>query len=266
MSARHHRVRRVRLPRAGWMPVVVQLVLAVLLIVALFTLAGCGAPPSLDHSIEGAHQRSYADSVQEDAALATRERQADRMPGLLSSVASAPVVGWLGADSQPFEVTLRTKEQRDGHTRPFGSIARPITLRARARDLGQAPCTSCHFGRTVQMRDQRIGDAHRNIQPVHPARVGSVCSTCHAPDDVQKLALRSGERPTLDHAYRLCAQCHFAQVDSWAAGAHGKRLDGWQGQRIVMGCADCHDPHRPKTEPRTPFRAPRIERQRGDEP
>lgn len=226
--------------------------------------AGCG-PASADRHERGtAPHGSFGDSAQQAAALLTRERQGDRLPGSLSTVSAARVVGWLGPDSQPFQVTLRTAEQRDGHTRPFGSIARPITLRATARDLGQSPCTSCHFGRTVQMRDQRISDAHRNIQPVHPARLGSVCSTCHAPDDVQRLALRNGERPTLDHAYRLCAQCHFSQADDWAAGAHGKRLDGWQGQRIVMGCADCHEPHHPKTEPRIPFRAPRIERSRGE--
>jgi hypothetical protein len=32
-----------------------------------------------------------------------------------------------------------------------------------------------------------------------------------------------------------------------------------------MGCADCHDPHKPATEGRIPFRAPRIERTRGND-
>jgi hypothetical protein len=86
-----------------------------------------------------------------------------------------------------------------------------------------------------------------------------VCSTCHARDNVERLALKSGERPPLDHAYRLCAQCHFSQLRAWAGGGHGKRLDGWQGRRVVMGCTDCHDPHKPAVEPRIPFRAPRLE-------
>jgi hypothetical protein len=30
-----------------------------------------------------------------------------------------------------------------------------------------------------------------------------------------------------------------------------------------MGCADCHDPHRPAVTPRLPFRAPTIQRSRG---
>jgi formate-dependent nitrite reductase cytochrome c552 subunit len=116
------------------------------------------------------------------------------------------------------------------------------------------------------LNDERIDDAHQNIAPVHPAQTGAACSTCHAPDNVELLALKSGDRTTLDHAYRLCAQCHFAQADAWAGGGHGKRLDGWQGRRIVLGCADCHDPHSPALEPRTPFRAPVLERTRRPEP
>ena len=115
----------------------------------------------------------------------------------------------------------------------------------------------------MALEGERVADAHQNIKPVHPAQTGAVCSTCHAPDNVEFLAVKGGDRVTLDNAYRLCAQCHFSQAEAWAGGAHGKRLDGWQGRRVVMGCADCHDPHKPALEPRIPFRAPQIERIRG---
>ena len=75
-----------------------------------------------------------------------------------------------------------------------------------------------------------------------------------------------GAPVTLTESYRLCAQCHFQQVEAWAGGGHGKRLDGWQGRRVVMGCGDCHDPHQPAIEKRIPFRAPQIERRRGHNP
>jgi formate-dependent nitrite reductase cytochrome c552 subunit len=133
----------------------------------------------------------------------------------------------------------------------------------RTPDLRQFPCTSCHLGRKIVLADTRVADAHRNIKVVHPTQTGGACSTCHAPDNVELLALKSGERATLDHTYRVCAQCHFSQAASWAGGAHGKRLDGWQGRRVLMGCADCHDPHQPAIEPRIPFRAPQITRIRG---
>ena len=184
-------------------------------------------------------------------------------PGALEGLAAAPVTLWKGPGGKPFEVTLRTVDPASALARRFGTTTMRTSLRSRAPDLGQFPCTSCHLGRKMVLADERVGDAHQNIKAVHPVQTGGVCATCHAPDNVELLALESGERATLDHAYRLCAQCHFAQADAWAGGAHGKRLDGWQGRRVVMGCADCHDPHKPALEPRIPFRAPQLQRPRG---
>jgi hypothetical protein len=186
-------------------------------------------------------------------------------PGALATVASVPVTGWTGPGNKPFEVTVRTVDPVSSTSRKFGTITLRTSLRARTPDIGQFPCTSCHLGRAIVMGDQRVKDAHQNIKPVHPKQTGAACSTCHAPDNVELLALKSGERATLDHTYRLCAQCHFSQAEAWAAGAHGKRLDGWQGKRVVLGCADCHDPHKPGIEQRIPFRAPQLERPRGND-
>ena len=181
-------------------------------------------------------------------------------PGALRTVSAAPVTGWTGPGGKPFEVAIRTADPASTDARRFGTITRRNSARERSPDLGQYPCTSCHLGRGMILRDERIGDAHQNVQPLHPAQTGAACSTCHAPDNVELLALKSGERATLDHTYRVCAQCHFDQAESWAGGAHGKRLDGWQGRRVVMGCADCHDPHRPAIQSRIPFRAPQLKR------
>jgi hypothetical protein len=181
-------------------------------------------------------------------------------PGALAMVPTAPVTGFSGPGGRPFEVTVRTQETSAALFRPFGSRTLQTSLRDRAPDVGQYPCTSCHLGRAMVLEDRRVGDAHQNIRESHPEHTGGACSTCHAPDNVELLALRSGERATLDHTYRLCAQCHFPQAQAWAAGAHGKRLDGWQGRRVVMGCADCHDPHQPALEKRIPFPGPQLTR------
>jgi hypothetical protein len=206
---------------------------------------------------QSAIQRTRSIAVGDTTGFGMRE------PGALATVPRAPVTGWRGPGDKPFEVTVRTADPASALSRRFGTITRRISLRTRAADLGQFPCTSCHLGRRMVLADDRVKDAHQNIEVVHPEQTGRLCSTCHAPDNVELLALKSGERATLDHTYRLCAQCHFSQAEAWAGGAHGKRLDGWQGQRVLTGCADCHDPHKPAIEMRTPFRAPQIERTRG---
>lgn len=183
-------------------------------------------------------------------------------PGALAGVHAALVEGFTGPDSQVFEVTLRTPDPAASNARLFGTKTMGNSMRERSANVGQYPCTSCHLGRGTVLDDDRIVDAHRNLKPVHPQRTGAFCSTCHAASNVELLTLKTGERATLDHTYRLCAQCHIQQATAWAGGAHGKRLDGWQGRRVVMGCADCHDPHSPSIESRIPFRAPQLERVR----
>lgn len=187
-------------------------------------------------------------------------------PGVLHSVMREPVEDWIGPGGRSFSVALRTGAPETGYARRFGTVTRGIVLRVRAPALTQHPCGACHQGRKVVLSERRIADAHQNIQPQHPERIGGLCPTCHLPDNVGQLAVRGGPPASLDQSYRLCAQCHFAQADSWAGGAHGKRLDGWEGQRVLMACTDCHDPHAPAAEQRIPFQAPQIQRVRGPLP
>lgn len=215
-----------------------------------------------DATERGARRR-VSDSAAGTLAALAAVAPVNTQPGALATVASAPVVGRTGPGGKPFDVALRTARLAEPHSRRFGTVTLDITLRSRLPELTQYPCTSCHLGRKTEMRDDRITDAHRNIQPLHPKELGAHCSNCHSTDNVERLALRNGETVSIDEAYRLCAQCHVRQVNDWAAGAHGKRLDGWRGRRVVMACADCHDPHRPATEARIPFRPPRLERPRG---
>lgn len=184
-------------------------------------------------------------------------------PGL-RAVAAETAYGWSGPGGRPFEVALRTPGDASHLHGQMGTKTFPLPLRTSELTLTQYPCTSCHEG-AVGAGGPR-GDAHRNIQPVHPAQTGAACATCHVSGAVERLALQSGETASLDQPYRLCAQCHFSVVDAWAAGAHGKRLQGWGGRRVVMNCTDCHDPHRPGLEWRIPFPGPRIPRSPGGAP
>ncbi len=228
-------------------------------VAGVWLIAGCSG----SHSVQWDQPPSGTAIATVDSATAARNAILE--PGMLATVQAVPVERWKGPGDRPFEVALRSAAPEAGHSRMFGSITLPIALRTRAADISQYPCTSCHLGRKVVMANRRIGDAHNNIQPVHPEQTGAVCSTCHSADDVALLTLKSGDRAPLDEGYRLCAQCHFPEAKTWAGGAHGKRLDGWQGRRVVMACADCHDPHAPAVQARIPFRAPQIQRSRGDD-
>jgi hypothetical protein len=242
---------------------------AVIAVAAMWTISACrGRDPASDRAALGAPLgEPTTDLVRahSDSGVLTLEttRNATLQPGALQTVYAAPVSNWQGPGGRAFEVALRTVDPATALSRRFGTITLRTSLRVRSPDLGQYPCTSCHLGRGTILADKRIAGAHENIKPAHPVQTGSACSTCHASGNVELLALKSGERVTLDHTYRLCAQCHFSQAEAWAGGAHGKRLDGWQGRRVLMGCADCHDPHKPAIESRIPFRAPRLERIRG---
>jgi hypothetical protein len=194
-----------------------------------------------------------------------RGQEAAAEPVALASVPTGAAVGRTGPGGEPFEVSLRTPQTAAGHARRIGTVGFPIALRIRTPELGQYPCTSCHVRGDPVVTADRATDAHQDIQPVHPAETGATCGTCHAANDVEVLVLLGGARVPLDQAYRMCAQCHAPQVREWEGGAHGKRLDGWRGRRVVMNCADCHDPHQPAVESRIPYPGARLPRTGGHE-
>lgn len=176
-------------------------------------------------------------------------------PAELATVAREPVQGWTGPGGAPFVTTRRTGSD-DYLSRQIGRKIFALPLREPARTITQYPCASCHQGASVTSR-RPVGQ-HENIRPVHPSLTQGACATCHVTGAVDRLALVGGGQATLNQPYRLCAQCHSHQVDAWAAGHHGKRLDGWAGARVVLNCTDCHDPHDPRTQARIPFAGARL--------
>ena len=103
-------------------------------------------------------------------------------------------------------------------------------------------------------------EAHPGLMLAHAPAENMDCRTCHDPDNLDQLRLGNDEPVSFDHAYLVCASCHFEQARDWAGGAHGKRLAGWRGERVVSNCTSCHDPHRPGFEQRWPAKTPRIPR------
>jgi hypothetical protein len=180
----------------------------------------------------------------------------DTLPSALKGVVVEPVQGgWTGPGGRDFHVVVRSQREADYSHRQIGRRSFYLGLRLTSSEVTHDPCASCHEGQGL-VDGRETGEeqsVHQNIRPVHPEETGAQCLTCHAAADVGSLALERGGTVSIDHAYRLCAQCHFRQVESWAYGAHGKRLVGWRGRRVVMSCADCHDPHRPAVQQRLPM-------------
>lgn len=220
-----------------------------ILVSLCLALTACGSETGSDSS-----RLALPTLTDGDGTRASLETE-DTVPSALKSVAAEAVQGRTGPAGDTFYVALRAPNAATHLSRQIGQAVFPLGLRVSTPDLTQYPCASCHEGQDIigEGAERDEDGIHHNIQPIHPEETGAQCTTCHAVDDVGTLRLENGGTASINHAYQLCAQCHFPEVDSWAAGAHGKRLVGWRGRRVVMGCADCHDPHQPATEPRIPY-------------
>ncbi|MHB1194739.1 MAG: hypothetical protein ACYC6F_17065 [Longimicrobiales bacterium] len=227
------------------------------MLAALLPLAACRPAEEAEHTPFDELAEAEAAPGEPEAAGADSADRADAFsdPPALAAVRSVPVIGRTGPGGEPFEVVVR-EPGRAGQDRWFGRRTFPIALRS--DQPVAAPCSSCHRPGQAALRPEGRQNAHRNFLPRHPDRGGSQCRTCHAVGNVEQLQLIDGTRVPLAHAYALCGQCHYLQVDAWAAGVHGKRLDAWRGRRVVLGCADCHDPHQPAVQPRNPYPGPTL--------
>ena len=141
-----------------------------------------------------------------------------------------------------------------------GPNGTPFFVKERHQSIGQFPCSSCHAGIDSIQRSPAASPSYRrmhvDIDLIHAPSDSMNCTTCHAGDDPGQLQKLNGDRVSIDHAYQVCTQCHYEQARDWAGGAHGKRLGGWRGKRVVNSCTECHNPHRPKFEQRLPEPGP----------
>jgi hypothetical protein len=133
-------------------------------------------------------------------------------------------------------------------------------------DVERKDCTRCHQPGKEPYRDESLPpgqDAHWNVTMQHAADME--CFSCHNKEDPTRLVSVVDRDATLEKAYLHCGSCHKNQLESWKGGAHGKRVTGWDGVRIVKNCTGCHNPHTPARGTTLPVAQPTLtpERMKG---
>ena len=118
------------------------------------------------------------------------------------------------------------------------------------------PCSNCHSKSLEELKKKEtsLQKAHWDIDLVHASKMQMNCATCHNMNKPDSLTSLVGNEVSLDHSYKVCAQCHSTQYKDWKGAAHGKRLAGWMPPRIAQTCVGCHNPHKPAFESRWPSR------------
>jgi hypothetical protein len=143
------------------------------------------------------------------------------------------------------------------------------------------PCTKCHDNKFVDPRVRELQDEHTKLTFEHGGGRFWCYDACHKGTDINNLVSLRGRPITYDESYKLCTQCHFQRLD-WFFGGHGKRQGAWEnpreiprtaeemkiedrnqigrwtGERVILTCTECHDPHSPSIKSFEPSPPPKI--------
>ncbi len=168
--------------------------------------------------------------------------------------------------------SLETNQQRSRQLHILAAVdvqeytgpgGKPFRVAQRRGRITQYPCGACHDRPVVEERPGGLSRrwSHLDVHLEHAAALH--CATCHRYEDLKDLRLIDGEPIDFDHSYLVCAQCHSQRARDWAGGAHGKRLGGWRGERVIENCTGCHDPHDPAFPRRMPSTYPQVPRTGG---
>jgi hypothetical protein len=151
----------------------------------------------------------------------------------------------------------------------------------RADRIRNYPCTKCHDNQFVDRRVRELQDEHTKLVFEHGGGRFWCYDACHKGTDMDSLVSLRGRRVSYDESYKVCGQCHFRRLD-WYFGGHGKRQGAWEnqreipkvadeltvedrdqigrwtGERTILNCTECHDPHSPSIKPFEPSPPPKV--------
>ncbi len=126
-------------------------------------------------------------------------------------------------------------------------------------EIERKDCARCHQPGVEPYRDASMPlgqDAHWDVVIHHAGSMD--CFSCHKQEDPRRLVSVIDQDATLETAYLHCGSCHKNELQSWLGGAHGKRVTGWDGVRIIENCTACHNPHAPAREKVIPVAQPTV--------
>ena len=126
----------------------------------------------------------------------------------------------------------------------------------RKQELFFYPCDQCHESMEPNPEIRPLNAMHDSALEHGRGRIW--CLSCHDLENRNFLTTLLNELVDFDEAYLVCGGCHANRHRDWSFGAHGKRVDNWQGERTVYNCTHCHDPHNPAIKARAPKPAPPV--------
>lgn len=125
-----------------------------------------------------------------------------------------------------------------------------FTVQPRNDKLKFDDCSRCHEEGDIDPEPRRLRTRH--VREIDHGGNRFWCLTCHDGDNIDYLRTASNERIDFEQSYLICGSCHAGRQKDWYFGAHGKRVSGWQDERVILACTHCHDPHKPAVAPRPP--------------
>ncbi len=120
-------------------------------------------------------------------------------------------------------------------------------------------CNDCHSVLEPSDVQKSYISAHPDVILEHGAN--NYCTTCHSPDNRERLLDINGYDVAFDQSHKSCLQCHGPIYRDWEAGVHGRMNDYWDTERgptRKLTCVECHNPHQPKFPDMQPSPAPNI--------
>lgn len=124
-------------------------------------------------------------------------------------------------------------------------------------------CNDCHSILEPSPVQKSYISAHSDVILDHG--VNNYCTTCHSPENREKLLDINGYEVGFHQSQKTCLQCHGPIYRDWEAGVHGRMNDYWDEQRgdtRKLTCVECHNPHQPKFQTMKPSPAPTPENYR----